>query len=169
MLRSEEIARADISWIREMEDDALLEIPYHKTSQEKEELVYLSGHTLKILKAWFAAAGITHGAIIRSFSLSGKLQDAIHPNSISKIITKRAVEMGILGASSHSLRIGATQDLIERNESNARIQLAGRWKSDRMVVHYGRVHDLKTGAMATMAMDQGRTKRQQSPHSRGNE
>ena len=159
LLRGEEICRAELSWVEIDGSDGILNIPTHKTDQDGEgSEVYLSEHTIEVLNRWIAAAGIESGRLFRSFTVTGQLRDSIHPNGIRTIIGKRGYEMGVLGATNHSFRVGATQDLIEAGVSSARIQLAGRWKHERMVMQYGRKHRVKTGAMAEMAKSQGRSK-----------
>lgn len=159
LLRGDEIYRAECSWLEIDGDDGILNIPTHKTDQDGQgSEVYLSAHTVEVLNRWLDAAEIQSGRIFRSFTVSGQLRDSIHTNGIRAIIGKRGYEMGVLGATNHSLRVGATQDLIAAGVSSAQIQLAGRWKHERMVMQYGRKHRVKTGAMAEMAKRQGRSK-----------
>lgn len=159
LLRGDEAQRAEMDWLEFLDSgDAILHIPTHKTDQEGEgSEIYLSAHTVEALRRWLDVSGIQDGRLFRSFKVSGELRDSISTNGIRQIIGKRGFEMGVIGASNHSLRVGATQDLLEAGESTGRIQLAGRWKHENMVIKYGRKHRAKTGAMAELAKQQGRS------------
>lgn len=159
LLRGDELHRAEVSWVEYLDDgDAIFHIPTHKGDQEGEgSEAYLSPHTVSALKRWLESASITTGRLFRSFTVEGEIRSSISANGIRRIISNRGFEMGILGASNHSFRVGATQDLVEAGESSARIQLAGRWKSDRMVGEYSRNQRAKTGAMAELSKRQGRS------------
>lgn len=159
LLRREELARVQISWIEDSSDgDGTLLLPNHKGDQEnKGSYLYLSERTLIAVDKWRAAAGISGGALFRSFSLSGSIRDGISPSGINDVVKKRALEMGIGKASSHSLRIGAAQDLLEAGASTAQLQLAGRWKSEKMPAIYARKLEARRGAMAKLAENQGRS------------
>lgn len=158
LLRGDELQRIEISWVEFLPDgDAVLHIPTHKGDQEGlGSEAYLSRHTVIAMKRWLHAAGISSGKIFRSFSLKGEMQSSISTNGIRQIISNRGYEMGVVGATNHSFRVGATQDLVEAGESTARIQLAGRWKSDRMVMDYSRNQRAQSGAMAELSRRQGR-------------
>lgn len=160
LLRGEEVARAQLSWVEFLDSgDGILTIPNSKTDQFGAGTeVYLSGHTCDALRDWLSAAGIESGRIFRSFTVKGALRDSMHSNGIRQVISKRGFEMGVIGATNHSTRVGGTQDLLEAGESVGRIQLAGRWKTPQMVLHYGRKQRITTGAMALLAKQQGRTK-----------
>lgn len=160
LLRGEEVSRAELSWIEFLDSgDGILTIPSSKTDQFGEgNEVYLSGHTCDALRDWLNASGIESGRIFRSFTVNGKLRDSIHGNGIRQVISKRGFEMGIVGTTNHSARVGGTQDLLDAGESVGRIQLAGRWRHPQMVLHYGRKQRITSGAMALLAKQQGRTK-----------
>lgn len=160
LLRGEEVSRAELSWIEFLDSgDGILTIPSSKTDQFGDgNEIYLSGHTCDALRDWLKASGIESGRIFRSFTVKGKLRDSIHSNGIRQVISKRGFEMGIIGSTNHSARVGGTQDLLEEGESVGRIQLAGRWAHPQMVLVYGRKQRIATSAMALLAKKQGRTK-----------
>ncbi len=58
--------------------------------------------------------------------------------------------------SGHSVRVGATQDLLALNIDLASVMQAGRWKSTRMPMRYGEEALAARGGMARAAEAQGR-------------
>ena len=58
--------------------------------------------------------------------------------------------------SGHSIRVGATQDLLALNIDLASVMQAGRWKSTRMPMRYGDEMLPARGGMAKAAEAQGR-------------
>jgi hypothetical protein len=58
--------------------------------------------------------------------------------------------------SGHSIRVGATQDLLALNIDLASVMQAGRWKSHRMPMRYGEHVTAGLGRMARAAAAQGR-------------
>ncbi len=58
--------------------------------------------------------------------------------------------------SGHSVRVGATQDLLALNIDLASVMQAGRWKSTRMPMRYGEEALAARGGMARPAEAQGR-------------
>ena len=60
------------------------------------------------------------------------------------------------GISGHSVRVGATQDLLALNVDLASLMREGRWKSVRMPMRYGEHVMAAWGGMARAAREQGR-------------
>jgi hypothetical protein len=58
--------------------------------------------------------------------------------------------------SRHSIRVGATQDLLALNIDLASVTPAGRWKTNRMPMRYGEHVMAARGGMARTAQAQGR-------------
>jgi hypothetical protein len=58
--------------------------------------------------------------------------------------------------SGHSIRVGATQDLLALNIDLASVMQAGRWKTNRMPMRYGEHVLAARGGMARAASEQGR-------------
>jgi hypothetical protein len=56
----------------------------------------------------------------------------------------------------HSIRVGATQDLLALNIDVASVMQAGRWKSHRMPLRYGEHVMAGLGVMARAARAHGR-------------
>ena len=74
--------------------------------------------------------------------------------SVAKYIKMPPEEMR--GISGHSIRVGATQDLLALNIDLASVMQAGRWKSHRMPMRYGEHALAGHGGMARAAKAQGR-------------
>jgi hypothetical protein len=62
----------------------------------------------------------------------------------------------IRSISGHSIRVGATQDLLALNIDLASVMQVGRWKSNRMPMRYAEHVLAGQGAMARAATIQGR-------------
>lgn len=60
----------------------------------------------------------------------------------------------------HSVRMGATQDLLSLNIDLASVMQAGRWKSTHMPMRYGEEVLAARGGMARAAEKQGRDSQQ---------
>ena len=58
--------------------------------------------------------------------------------------------------SGHSIRVGATHDLMALNIDLASVMQAGRWKTNRMPMRYGEHVLAARGGMARAAQAQGR-------------
>jgi hypothetical protein len=60
--------------------------------------------------------------------------------------------------SGHSIRVGATQDMLALNIDLASVMQAGRWKTTAMPMRYGEDIQAGLGGMARTAKAQGRAK-----------
>jgi len=58
----------------------------------------------------------------------------------------------------HSIRVGATQDMLALNIDLASVMQAGRWKTTAMPMRYGEDIQAGLGGMARTAKAQGRAK-----------
>ena len=74
--------------------------------------------------------------------------------SVARHIKMPAEE--IQAISGHSVRVGATQDLLALIIDLASVMQAGRWKSHRMPMRYGEHVMAARGGMARAAKEQGR-------------
>jgi hypothetical protein len=61
--------------------------------------------------------------------------------------------------SGHSIRVGATQDLLALNIDLASVMQAGRWKTNRMPMRYGEKALAARGGTARAAQQQGRNEK----------
>jgi integrase len=180
--RSELVAfnRGDFKFIEDGSGRAL--IKRSKTDQAGEgHTAYLAPVTVHYLKEWLELAQISKGAVFRRLigtgfppkqkprlgrerklktlqeRIAGRLSAAAVGNiykSVAKHI-KMAPE-DIRDISGHSIRVGATQDLLALNIDLASVMQAGRWKSHRMPMRYGEHVLAGLGGMARAAKEQGR-------------
>jgi integrase/recombinase XerD len=107
------------------------------------EVAFISAPTMADVRAWLDGAGLGRGPILRRFfrgSVVGKRMNVFTVSKIVKAAAERAgVEPGLVaGLSSHSLRIGAAQDLAIAGRSMVEIMRAGRWKHLDAVALYVR-------------------------------
>ena len=74
--------------------------------------------------------------------------------SVAKFIKMASEDIRVV--SGHSIRVGATQDLLALNIDLASVMQAGRWKTNRMPMRYGEHVLAARGGMARAAKQQGR-------------
>jgi len=143
-----------------------------KTDQVGEgNAAYLSRTTVRHLKLWLATAEITEGAVFRRVIGRGTAKDL--PGGRGRIAERLAVDAiaqafkrvakwikmpaeEVEQVSGHSIRVGATQDLLALNIDLASVMQAGRWKTNRMPMRYGEHVLAARGGMARAAKEQGR-------------
>ena len=133
-----------------------------KTDQAGEGArAYLSRDTARFLQIWIKGAKIENGALFRRI-IGGKTIGArLHPNIVASIYKRvgRRLNLGsedVAAISGHSVRVGATQDLLALNIDLASVMQAGRWKSTFMPMRYGEHVLAARGGMARAAAKQGR-------------
>jgi integrase len=133
-----------------------------KTDQTGEAAsAYLSAETVKWLKLWLDSAQITDGALFRRLIGRERVGDRLHADQIADIFKRIAAWIGlaveeIAEVSGHSIRVGATQDLLALNIDLASVMQAGRWKTTQMPMRYGEQVLAARGGMARAANAQGR-------------
>ena len=113
-------------------------------------VLFLGPPTVRRVRRWTAAAGLTAGPLFRRVSKAGRVGPrGLHPNSVRAIIQHRAGAAGVQGrVSGHSLRVGAAQSLAAAGAGTAEMQVAGRWKSATMPAHYAAGELAGRGAVA---------------------
>ena len=153
LLRVSEVASLETADIaRDADGSATVTVRRSKTDQEGEGAVlYLGAPTVRRLSAWQEAAAISDGPLFRPVSKSGRVATGrITPRSVRRIVTARAHDIGIEGASGHSLRIGSAQSLVRAGAELPEAMLAGRWQSPAMVSRYARSELAGRGAIARL-------------------
>lgn len=106
---------------------------------DEEGTVYFVGETtVRRVRVWIEAAGLTEGALLRPINKSGRLREGrLTEQSIQRIIIRRARDAGVQGRiSGNSLRVGSAQNLTNAGATLAEMQSAGRWRSAVMPVSY---------------------------------
>ncbi len=133
-----------------------------KTDQVGEgNTAYLARGTVRLLQAWLEAAYIREGAVFRRLVGRGQIGGRLGVDSVAEIFKRVAGFVGMEKkeaeeVSGHSVRVGATQDLLALNIDLASVMQAGRWKSNRMPMRYGEHVLAARGGMARAAKEQGR-------------
>jgi integrase len=133
-----------------------------KTDQAGEGVqAYLSRETVRHLQHWVQAANLTEGALFRRLIGRNRVGPRLHVDSVADIFKRVAGWIKLEDADSaavsgHSIRVGATQDLLALNIDMASVMQAGRWKSTHMPMRYGEHVLAARGGMARAAVEQGR-------------
>lgn len=144
MLRRSELVALEVSDLSETEEGrATLLVRRSKTDQTGNGAVlFLTATTLQLLREWLEQAQIQKGRLFRSVSLKGVPGESLDGSQIPRIIKEMArkanfEERDIERFSSHSPRVGATQDMIASDQGLAAVMQAGRWKTSTMAMRYG--------------------------------
>jgi integrase len=151
---------ADLTFLPNGSGTAL--IRRSKTDQAGEgSMGYLSRESVRLLRTWLENAKITEGAIFRRLIGQHRVAERLHADIVSDIYKRVARWVGlparqVAQVSGHSIRIGATQDLLALNIDLASVMQAGRWKSTAMPMRYGENVLAAKGGMARAAQAQGR-------------
>ena len=155
LLRRSNLIAIDIEHLK-FDDDGGVFITVARTKTDKNGkglIKYLSPGTTRIVKYWMEKAGIARGALFRGIYSDNTLSERMDSKSVAsafKRIAKRIGHPADFNIGAHSTRIGAVDDLVDRNVDSAAIMLAGNWKDIRMVAHYSRERDAKKSAMSAL-------------------
>ena len=103
--------------------------------------LYLSNEAQHALKEWIVKSKICSGKIFKAITVTGKIKENLSSSHIGRIFKKRAYELRmnseiIKGISSHSVRVGAAQDLMLSGVSLAIIMNRGRWSKTDTLMRY---------------------------------
>jgi integrase len=186
--RSELVAfnRGDFKFLEDGSGRAL--IRRSKTDQAGEgHTAYLAPVTVRYIKEWLELAQITKGAVFRRLigtgfapkqkprpgrerklkTLQERITGRLSAAAVGNIFKRVAKHINMLPEdireiSGHSIRVGATQDLLALNVDLASVMQAGRWKSHRMPMRYGEHVLAGLGGMARAAVAQGRDRERTS-------
>jgi integrase len=163
MARRSELVALDVEDVTFMPNGTgTVLIKRSKTDQAGQGVTaYLSRETVRWLHLWLDNARITRQAIFRRLVGQHPVGERLHPDIIADIFKRIARWVGMPAkqvnqVSGHSIRIGATQDLLALNIDLASVMQAGRWKSTVMPMRYGEEILAGRGAMARAAQAQGR-------------
>ena len=133
-----------------------------KTDQAGEGArAYLSRETVRHLQHWLTTGEIGEGAVFRRLIGRNRVGDRLHADIVADIFKRvgRWIELPaeeVAAISGHSIRVGATQDLLVLNIDLASVMQAGRWRSTFMPMRYGEHVLAARGGMAKAAHAQGR-------------
>ena len=165
MARRREVVAMDVEDFAFMEDGSgRVIIRRSKTDQTGEgALAYLSPDTVAYLQAWLKASGINSGAVFRRLIGRGRIGPRLQVDAIAQTFKRVAEFVGMTEeemrqVSGHSIRVGATQDMLALNIDLASVMQSGRWKTTVMPMRYGEKVQAGRGGMARTARAQGRSK-----------
>jgi integrase len=133
-----------------------------KTDQAGEGAqAYLARETVRHLRQWLKIGNITDGAVFRRLVGRIRVGPRLSVDMVADIFKRvgRWIKLPaeeVAGISGHSIRVGATQDLLALNIDLASVMQAGRWKSNHMPMRYGEHVLAARGGMARAASEQGR-------------
>ena len=173
MTRRSELIAIDVDDVKFLPDGTgRLLIRRSKTDQAGEgHVAYLSRQTVRYLKAWLKAADITQGAVFRRIvgrgvvtydrKGRGRIGERLSPDAVARAFKAVAKFLKMPAdeveqVSGHSVRVGATQDLLALNMDLASVMREGRWTTVRMPMRYGENVMAARGGMARAAKEQGR-------------
>ena len=145
MTRRSELIAIDVEDLKFLGDGTgRLLIRRSKTDQAGEgHVAYLSRQTVRYLQAWLQKAGIKEGAVFRriigrgtvTYNRQGKgrIGGRLSPEAVARAFKAVARFLttadGVEQVSGHSVRVGATQDLLALNVDLASVMREGRWKT----------------------------------------
>jgi integrase len=165
MARRSELVALDVEDFSFMEDGSgRVIIRRSKTDQAGEgSLAYLSPDTVAYLRVWLRASGIKNGAVFRRLIGRRRIGARLQVDSIAQTFKRVAEFVGMSEeemrqVSGHSIRVGATQDMLAFNIDLASVMQAGRWKTTVMPMRYGEEVQAGLGGMARTAKAQGRAR-----------
>jgi integrase/recombinase XerD len=126
-------------------------------------VAYLSPDKVAYLRVWLRASGIKRGAVFRRLIGRGRIGERLQVDSIAQTFKRVAEFVGMTPeererVSGHSIRVGATQDMLTLNIDLASVMQAGRWKTTAMPMRYGEEVQVGHGGMARTAKAQARAK-----------
>jgi site-specific recombinase XerD len=103
--------------------------------------LYLSDEAQKALKDWINKSKISSGKIFRAITTTGKIQESLNSSHVGRIYKRIAqlsmVDQSIIrNISSHSMRVGAAQDLMVAGTALPIIMNRGRWSKTDTVLRY---------------------------------
>jgi len=140
--RRQELAGLRIEDLEYTEDGAVLLLRKSKTDQYGVgHWIHLNPETACALKAWIEAAGLTEGFILRTIDRKGEIKTSLRTEEISAIYKRLAEAAGLDAAivgriSSHSMRVGAAQDMLNSGATLTEIMQKGGWMKSDTVMRY---------------------------------
>jgi integrase len=165
MARRSELVAMDVEDFGFMEDGSgRVIIRWSKTDQAGEgSLAYLSPDTVEHLQTWLNVSGISSGAVFRRLIGRARVGPRLQVDAIAQTFKRVAEFVGMTEeemrqVSGHSIRVGATQDMLALNIDLASVMQAGRWKTTVMPMRYGEEVQAGRGGMARAAKAHGRNK-----------
>ena len=160
LLRRSEVVALDCADVERAADGTgSVRVRRSKGDQEGagDDVRFLAADTVERLDAYLAAAEISEGALFRVVAKGGRLGSRLAAGDVQRILARSAARAGLgVVPTGHSLRVGAACDLATAGAELPGIMLAGGWRSATMPARYTRKANVRRGAMAKLAVQQGR-------------
>lgn len=133
----------------------LLNLAQSKTDQDGEgEWLHLSATSCNLLLGWGAIANPKNkeGPLFRGIYSDNRMGNRLSTRGVQRCFKRIAKRLDLEPSifSGHSTRVGAAQEMMERNIDSARIMLSGRWKSMAMLTRYSKKIRAKRSGMADL-------------------
>ena len=160
LLRRAELVALDVRDLMEESDGSgTVLVRSGKTDGEgRGATLYVARGTMALIKTWLDRGGIRRGRIFRSVTIKDEVGETLHASQVPRIYKRMARQAGlpdeiVEAVAGHSTRVGAVQDMIACGIELPAILQAGRWKTTRMVQHYGeRLLARRSGAAQLAAL-----------------
>ena len=140
--RRRELASLMIEDLEYREEGAVVLLQRSKTDQYGAgHWLHLTGRTAGALRAWIDAAELTGGPILRGISRGGRPSARLDPGLITGIYRRLARAAGfeesvVERISSHSMRVGGAQELLQSGTPLPEIMRRGGWVKSDTVMRY---------------------------------
>ncbi len=159
LCRQSELVRFDWEdFALDADGSGLLHLEQSKTDQDGEgDYLYLSRNTVNLLMRWQTFSGHRSGAIFRGIYSDGRMGERLSVRGVQRCFKRIAQRLDLEPTifSGHSTRVGAAQEMIERNIDSAKVMLSGRWKTMAMLTKYSKKIQAKRSGIAELSHQLG--------------
>ena len=163
LLRRAELVSVKVADVlEEIDGTATLLVRWGKTDGEgRGATLYLARDTVALVKTWREVGSIDGGYLFRSVRKDATVGEKLDASQVPRIYKRMARHAGIPAdivdtLAGHSTRVGAVQDMIACGIELPAILQSGRWKTTRMVQHYGERLLARRSGAAQLAERQNR-------------
>jgi site-specific recombinase XerD len=144
LCRRSEIVSLEYKDLMIDDKDGIVKLKLRKSKTDPHGIgknLYLSNEAQQALKEWIYKSKISSGKIFRAITATGKIKESLDSSHIGRIYKKIAAKSNIDSSiikniSSHSMRVGAAQDLMLSETSLPLIMNRGRWTKTDTVMRY---------------------------------
>jgi len=161
LCRQSELVRFDWpEFTLEPDGTGIMDLESSKTDQDGVgENLFVSKTTASLLLGWKAISnpGNVASPIFRGIYSSGEMGDRLSTRGVQRCFKRIAERLGLEPSifSGHSTRVGAAQEMVERNIDSAKIMLSGRWKTMQMLTQYSKRIRARKGGIADLTTQLG--------------
>ena len=145
MCRRSELTSMQVEDLFVTKNSIKINLKKSKTDQEHiGQWLHINKNSFKSIKSWISQSKITEGKLFRGIKSNKMLNAKLTDGQINRIYKKYAklTHQNHKLISGHSLRVGASQDLLKSGTSLALIMHKGRWTKIDTVMSYTKNLDL---------------------------